>query len=111
MKASFGPTRGFGSYLNEDGDDIETVRQVHAGDTEVYLVFKYTPVETIEDGKLRFTVPDDWSPPQRENPNEAGYTEIVSSANLEPEDYEKPGSSISRLLILIALNPLRSITV
>ena len=54
---------GLREYLNEAGDALESVRKVHAGDTGIYLVFKYTPVETIEDGALRFTVPSDWTAP------------------------------------------------
>ena len=68
---------GLREYLNEAGDAIESVRKVHAGDTGVYLVFKYAPVETIEDGALRFTVPSDWSMPQEESSNQAGYTTVA----------------------------------
>ena len=71
---------GLRNYLNEDGDALELVRQVHAGDSEVYLVFKYAPVETIEDGELRFTVPDDWSTPQDESSTQLGYTSLRLSA-------------------------------
>ena len=39
-------------------------RQVHAGSTGTYLLFTYSPSQTIEDGELRFTVDPDWSPPQ-----------------------------------------------
>ena len=68
---------GLREYLNEAGDALESVRKVHAGDTGIYLVFKYTPVETIEDGALRFTVPSDWSMPQEESSNQAGYTTVA----------------------------------
>ncbi len=77
---------GLQTYLNEDGEEISD-RQVHAGDEEIYLVFRYTPVETLEDGALRFTVPSDWSPPQEESSNVLGYTEISSSASLGAYDF------------------------
>ena len=70
---------GLQDYLNEDGEVISD-RQVHAGDEEIYLVFKYTPVETIDDGALKFTVPNDWSPPQEDSSNQPGYTEIEDTA-------------------------------
>ena len=40
---------GLRNYLDEDGE-IEQDRKVHAGDDEIEIVFKYTPVETINDG-------------------------------------------------------------
>lgn len=70
---------GIRDYLNADGDALESVRKVHAGDTEIYLVFKYAPVETITDGALQFTVPSDWTEPQEDSSNTRGYTEIRSS--------------------------------
>ena len=78
---------GLQDYLNEDGEVISD-RQVHAGDEEIYLVFRYTPVQTIEDGALRFTVPSDWSPPQENSSNVLGYTEISTSASLGAADFE-----------------------
>ena len=44
-----------------DGSDTAT-QEVHAGDDSVYILFAYTPSETITDGELRFTVPTGWSP-------------------------------------------------
>ena len=78
---------GLQNYLNEDGEVIAD-RQVHAGDEEIYLVFRYTPVETIDEGALRFTVPSDWSEPQEDSSNVLGYTEISSGASLGAYDFE-----------------------
>ena len=38
--------------------------RIHAGDTNTYLKFTYTPEETIQDGQLKFQVHGDWSDPQ-----------------------------------------------
>ena len=84
---------GLQTYLNEDGEEISD-RQVHAGDEEIYLVFRYTPIETIDEGALRFTVPSDWSPPQEESSNVLGYTEISSSASLGAYDFENRSITI-----------------
>ena len=70
---------GLRDYLNADGDALVSERQVHAGDTEIYLVFKYAPVETITDGALQFTVPSDWTEPQEDSSNTIGYTRVESS--------------------------------
>ena len=79
---------GLQDYLDEDGELISD-RQVHAGDDEIYLAFKYTPVETIDNGELKFTVPDDWSPPQEDSSNKPGYTEIEdTAASLGAADFE-----------------------
>ena len=67
---------GLQDYLNKDGEVILD-RQVHAGDDEIYLAFRYTPVDTLEGGALRFTVPSDWSAPQEDSSNDLGYTEIT----------------------------------
>ena len=84
---------GLQNYLDEDGEVIAD-RQVHAGDEEIYLVFRYTPVQTIEDGALRFTVPSDWSEPQEESSNVLGYTEISSSGSLGAYDFENRSITI-----------------
>ena len=47
-----------------DGADAAT-QEVHAGDTSVYLLFTYTPHETITDGELEVTVPAEWTIPKR----------------------------------------------
>ena len=79
---------GLQDYLNEDGE-VMLDRRIHAGDEEIYLVFKYTPVETIDNGALRFTVPSDWSEPQESSSNQLGYTEIQEgSASIGAYDFE-----------------------
>ena len=70
---------GLRNYLNADGDALVSERRVHAGDEEIYLVFKYTPVQTITDGALQFTVPADWTEPQEDSSNTKGYTTIQPS--------------------------------
>ena len=66
---------GLSSYLNEDGD-IVSERRVHAGDDNIYLLFTYAPIETIEDGMLRFVVDSDWDEPQEDSPNQIGFTDV-----------------------------------
>ena len=56
-----------------DGSDTAT-QEVHAGDDAVYLLFAYTPSETITDGEMRFTIPTGWSPPQEHDQGVHGYT-------------------------------------
>ena len=75
-----------------DGSDVET-QEVHAGDTDVYLLFTYTPHETITEGELRFTVPTNWSLPQEDDQGDPGYTyfEEVRDANIGSPDI--PGDS------------------
>ena len=70
-----------------DGSD-DVTQEVHAGDTSVYLLFTYTPHETITDGELRFTVPTNWSLPQEDDQGEAGYTyfEEVRNADIGSAD-------------------------
>ena len=83
---------GLRDYLNADGDALVSERRVHAGDKEIYLVFKYAPVETISDGALQFTVPSDWTAPQEDSSNTRGYTEIRSSgANTGAPSFRQPG--------------------
>ena len=57
-----------------DTDVDDKMRQVHAGDDGTYIVFTYTPSETIADGQLRFTVPSTWTPPQEDATGDPGYT-------------------------------------
>ena len=101
---------GLQNYLDDD-DEVISDRRVHAGDEEIYLVFRYTPVETIDDGALRFTVPSDWSPPQEESSNVLGYTEI-SSGDLLGHTILKTVLSLYRLsVVLTVVKTLRFITV
>ena len=62
---------GDGLYDGETDVD-EKMMQVHAGDDSTYLVFTYTPSQTIAEGQLRFTVPGTWTPPQRDATDRAG---------------------------------------
>ena len=80
--------------MRTDDDTVISDRRVHAGDEEIYLVFRYTPVETIDDGALRFTVPSDWSPPQEDSSNVLGYTEISTSGSLGAYDFENRSITI-----------------
>ena len=80
---------GLRNYLNADDDALVSDRRVHAGDEEIYLVFKYTPVQTIADGALRFTVPTDWTSPQEDSSNTKGYTTIqLDGANTGAPSFE-----------------------
>ena len=65
-----------------DGAEAAT-QEVHAGDTSVYLLFTYSPHETITDGELRFTVPTNWSIPQEDDQGEAGYTYFEEARNAD----------------------------
>ena len=75
-----------------DGSDVET-QEVHAGDTAVYLLFTYTPHETITNGELRFTVPSDWTPPQEDDQGEAGYTYFEDVRGAATGSPDIPGDS------------------
>ena len=65
-----------------DGADAAT-QEVHAGDTSVYLLFTYTPHETITDGELEFTVPAGWTIPQEDDQGEVGYTYFEEVRNAD----------------------------
>ena len=74
--------KGTGMYpddLDADGDrdrtELVSSMRVHAGDMGTYLLFTYTPTQTIEDGLLKFQTQGEWSDPQN-SPGTAGYTEI-----------------------------------
>ena len=87
-------------------------RRVHAGDEEIYLVFRYTPVETIDDGALRFTVPSDWSAPQEESSNVLGYTKSrLRDLSGLTGDFENRSITIPIVSINSGQIALRSITV
>ena len=64
---------GAGLYDGEIDVDNK-ILQVHAGDDSTYLVFTYTPSQTIAEGQLRFTVPSTWTPPQNDATDDPGYT-------------------------------------
>ena len=67
---------GTGSVVVTDKDG--NVPVIRAADDEVQLVFTYTPIQTIQDGELKFTVPGSWSSPQVGDSATAGYTEVTS---------------------------------
>ena len=75
-----GSREGPGTYdeVDDDGKPVEVVvERVHAGDDgSTYLLFTYTPVETIADGKLEFTTPAGWSPPQVDSTREPGFVRL-----------------------------------
>ena len=82
-----------GTYgIDADGEaDVDAVtRQVHAGDTGAYLLFTYTPTQSIQKGELRFTVPNDWSTPQGDEQDIEGYTYFreVGGAEIGPEEFD-----------------------
>ena len=66
--------------------------QINAGDDQTYLVFTYTAEQTIagdELDTLEFIVPPEWTDPQQEDTNQAGYTYIYEgNALVTDEDYD-----------------------
>ena len=86
---------GDGLYDGETDVD-ENMMQVHAGDDSTYLVFTYTPSQTIAEGELRFTVPGTWTPPQNEATGEPGYTylEEIGGAIVSNETYDSTTQSV-----------------
>ena len=86
---------GDGLYDGETDVD-EKMMQVHAGDDSTYLVFTYTPSQTIAEGELRFTVPGTWTAPQNEATGEPGYTylEEIGGAIVSNETYDSTTQSV-----------------
>ena len=84
--------------LDGDRDRTELVSnlRVHAGDTGTYLLFTYTPTQTIEDGLLKFQTQGEWSDPQN-SPGTAGYTEIdgTGSADLGDVEFDDSDGSVT----------------
>ena len=76
--------------LNDGGREAtQTTQQIHAGDGETHLQFKYEPVETITDGELKFTVDPDWSDPQADSATEPGYTTVtVAGGGIGAVEYQ-----------------------
>ena len=68
---------------DSDGDKTELVEgmRIHAGDMGTYLMFTYTPSETIQNGQLKFAAPGEWTDPQN-NPGTAGYTFIDDTGDI-----------------------------
>ena len=82
--------KGDVEYTDANGVNLtDPEMRVHAADDGTYIKFVYTPTETIENGALRFTVPDGWSEPQGSNPGAAGFTSIQAGggARLEEEAF------------------------
>ena len=78
-----GSKEGPGIYdvVNDDGETEEvTTELVHAGDDSTYLVFTYTPIETISIGKLEFSTPTSWSYPQADSTRDPGFTRLIANS-------------------------------
>ena len=73
--------QGAVEYTAENGVEM----RVHAADDGTYIKFVYTPTETIENGALRFTVPDGWSEPQGSDLGAAGFTAIQAGGGVRLE--------------------------
>ena len=95
--------QGTGMYPDDDDSDGDRDRtelvskmRVHAGDTGTYLLFTYTPDETIEDGLLKFQTQGEWSAPQN-SPGTPGYTEIEGdgTASLGDVDFDDSDGSVT----------------
>ena len=85
-----------------DGDTATlTGNQLHAGDAEksANLLFTYTPIETIIDGELKFSVPSGWDYPQTDSPSTAGFTVVDSGGRIGPPD--ATGNSVTVPIYLI----------
>ena len=84
------PLKSVVATIRQQNMMVRTIatQEVHAGDDSVYLLFTYTPSETITDGELRFTVPTNWSIPQEDDQGEHGYTyfEEVRNADIGAAD-------------------------
>ena len=86
---------GDGLYDGETDVDNK-IMQVHAGDDSTYLMFTYTPSQTIAEGQLRFTVPGTWTAPQRDATGQPGYTyfEEIGGAVVSNETYDTTTQSV-----------------
>ena len=94
-------TADLGLYDGET-DATEKIFQVHAGDDSTYIVFTYTPSQTIADGQLRFSVPGGWSAPQGDATGQAGYTYIeeVGGAVARNEEYDASAQTLTADVVL-----------
>ena len=70
--------QGAVEYTAENGVEM----RVHAADDGTYIKFVYTPTETIENGALRFTVPNGWSELQGSDLGAAGFTSIQAGGGV-----------------------------
>ena len=89
-----------------DYDDAGTatltgINQLHAGDADksANLLFTFTPIETIIDGELKFSVPSGWADPQTDSPSTAGFTVVDSGGRIGSPD--ATGDSITVPIYLI----------
>ena len=79
--------QGAVEYTAENGVDLtDPEMRVHAADDGTYIKFVYTPTETIENGALRFTVPNGWSEPQGSDLGAAGFTSIQAGGGVRLEE-------------------------
>ena len=91
-----GNKSGAGFYDGETDVD-KKILQVHAGDDSTYIVFTYTPDQTIADGQLRFTVPGTWTAPQDDDTSDTGFTYFnpVGGAVITNEEYNQSIKSVT----------------
>ena len=84
-----------------DGEAVTGIYQLHAGDADktANLLFTYTPIETIIDGELKFSVPSGWADPQTDSPSTAGFTVINSGGRIGSPD--SVGSSVTVPIYLV----------
>ena len=61
-----------------------------------YLMFTYTPSETIQDGQLKFAAPGEWTDPQN-NPGTAGYTFIddTGTSDIDHIEFDEDDGSVT----------------
>ena len=96
---------GIYMIINDEGEeDEDDIRQLHAGDADksANLLFTYTPIETIIDGELKFTVPSGWADPQTGSPSTTGFTIIDSEGRIGAPDSD--GDSVTVPIYLINRN-------
>ena len=84
--------------VDGDRDRTELVEgmRIHAGDMGTYLMFTYTPSETIQDGQLKFEAQGEWSDPQN-NPGSAGYTYFseTGTADIDHIEFDEDDGSVT----------------
>ena len=87
---------GEGLYDGETDVD-EAIPQIHAGDDSTYIVFTYTPSQTIAEGELKFIAPGTWTAPQDNATDDPGYTylEEVGGAVISNQMYDENTKSVT----------------
>ena len=85
----------------DDAATLTGANQLHAGDADksANLLFTYTPIETVIDGELKFSVPSGWDYPQTDSPSTAGFTVVDSGGRIGSPD--ATGDSITVPIYLI----------